>query len=155
MADNFASNFSTKNETSVENILTIPMDPNLYKNEFYNLIRSRHYNHGNAYGQGGWNGSSATKEALDAFGYGTNAVDPRFDVTYYAGKVEGPKGIIKLDDGTDLEYLPAEISLDMSGKASEKTAGARMKNTNWMQLQPMMVNCKRMTSFCSVMLMYY
>lgn len=54
------------------------------------------------------------------FGYGTNAVDPRFDVTYYAGKVEGPKGIIKLDDGTDLEYLPAEISLDMSGKASEK-----------------------------------
>ena len=125
--DNFASNFSTKNETSVENILTIPMDPNLYKNEFYNLIRSRHYNHGNAYGQGGWNGSSATKEALDAFGYGTNAVDPRFDVTYYAGKVEGPKGIIKLDDGTDLEYLPAEISLDMSGKASEKTAGARMK----------------------------
>lgn len=66
MADNFASNFSTKNETSVENILTIPMDPNLYKNEFYNLIRSRHYNHGNAYGQGGWNGSSATKEALDA-----------------------------------------------------------------------------------------
>lgn len=127
LADNFASNFSTKNETSVENILTIPMDPNLYKNEFYNLIRSRHYNHGNAYGQGGWNGSSATKEALDAFGYGTNAVDPRFDVTYYAGKVEGPKGIIKLDDGTDLEYLPAEISLDMSGKASEKTAGARMK----------------------------
>lgn len=119
------------------------------------MIRSRHYNHGNAYGQGGWNGSSATKEALDAFGYGTNAVDPRFDVTYYAGKVEGPKGIIKLDDGTDLEYLPAEISLDMSGKASEKTAGARMKNTNWMQLQPMMVNCKRMTSFCSVMLMYY
>ena len=58
---------------------------------------------------------------------GTNAVDPRFDVTYYAGTVEGPKGIIKLDDGTDLEYLPAEISLDMSGKASEKTAGARMK----------------------------
>ena len=39
-------------KTSVENILTIPMDPNLYKNEFYNLIRSRHYNHGNAYGQG-------------------------------------------------------------------------------------------------------
>lgn len=73
------------------------------------MIRSRHYNHGNAYGQGGWNGSSATKEALDAFGYGTNAVDPRFDVTYYAGKVEGPKGIIKLDDGTDLEYLPAEF----------------------------------------------
>ena len=73
----FESNFSLKNESSVENIFTIPMDANLYKNEFYNLIRSRHYNHGNAYGQGGWNGSSATKEALDAFGYGTSSQDPK------------------------------------------------------------------------------
>lgn len=123
----FESNFSLKNESSVENIFTIPMDANLYKNEFYNLIRSRHYNHGNAYGQGGWNGSSATKEALDAFGYGTSSQDPRFELTYYAGKVEGPNGTIKLDDGTDLEYVPSEITLDLSGKASEKTAGARMK----------------------------
>ena len=123
----FESNFSLKNESSVENIFTIPMDANLYKNEFYNLIRSRHYNHGNAYGQGGWNGSSATKEALDAFGYDTSSQDPRFELTYYAGKVEGPNGTIKLDDGTDLEYVPSEITLDLSGKASEKTAGARMK----------------------------
>lgn len=123
----FESNFSLKNESSVENIFTIPMDANLYKNEFYNLIRSRHYNHGNAYGQGGWNGASATKEALDAFGYGTSSKDPRFDLTYYAGKVEGPSGTIKLDDGTDLEYMPSEITLDLSGKAAEKTAGARMK----------------------------
>lgn len=123
----FESNFSIKNESSVENIFTIPMDANLYKNEFYNLIRSRHYNHGNAYGQGGWNGSSATKEALDAFGYGTSSQDPRFNLSYYAGKVEGPNGIIKLDDGTYLEYFPSEIALDMSGKPSEKTAGARMK----------------------------
>lgn len=123
----FEANFSLKNESSVENIFTIPMDANLYKNEFYNLIRSRHYNHGNAYGQGGWNGSSATKEALDAFGYGTSSQDPRFELTYYAGKVEGPNGTIKLDDGTDLEYVPSEITLDLSGKASEKTAGARMK----------------------------
>ena len=77
--------------------------------------------------QGGWNGSSATKEALDAFGYGTSSPDPRFELTYYAGKVEGPNGTIKLDDGTDLEYVPSEITLDLSGKASEKTAGARMK----------------------------
>ena len=76
---------------------------------------------------GGWNGASATKEALDAFGYGTASVDPRFEITYYAGKVEGPNGFIKMDDGTDLEYLPSEITLDLSGKAAEKTAGARMK----------------------------
>ena len=127
LAQDFASNFSLKNESSVENIFTIPMDATAYTNEFYNLIRSRHYNHGNAYGQGGWNGASATKEALDAFGYGTASVDPRFEITYYAGKVEGPNGFIKMDDGTDLEYLPSEIALDLSGKAAEKTAGARMK----------------------------
>ncbi|RGM47522.1 MULTISPECIES: RagB/SusD family nutrient uptake outer membrane protein [Bacteroides] len=123
----FEANFSLKNESSVENIFTIPMDANLYKNEFYNLIRSRHYNHGNAYGQGGWNGSSATKEALDAFGYNTNKQDPRFELTYYAGKVEGPNGVIKMDDGSDLVYVPEDVTLDLSNKPNEKTAGARMK----------------------------
>lgn len=123
----FAANFSTTNESSVENIFTIPMDRNLYKNEFYYLIRSRHYSHAKAYGQGGWNGASATKEALDAFGYNTSTQDPRFDLTYYSGKVEGPSGYIKLDDGTELEYLPSEISLDLTKKPAEKTAGARMK----------------------------
>lgn len=129
LANNFASNFSTTNESSPENIFTIPMDKTLYpNNQFYNLIRSRHYNHAKAYGQGGWNGACATKEALDAFGYGTANVDPRFDITYYAGKVTGPDGkYIKLDDGKDLEYLPSEVALDLSGKAAEKTAGARMK----------------------------
>ena len=41
--------------------------------------------------------------------------------------MEGPSGVIKLDDGSELEYLPAEIALDLSGKPAEKTAGARMK----------------------------
>jgi SusD family. len=129
LASNFASNFSTTNETSPENIYTIPMDRTTYPdNQFYNLIRSRHYNQAKAYGQGGWNGACATKEALDAFGYGTASVDPRFSLTYYAGKVTGPDGKnIKLDDGTDLEYIPSEVALDLSGKAAEKTAGARMK----------------------------
>lgn len=125
---NFAANFSVKNEGSVENIFTIPMDPTLYTNEFYYLIRSRHYNQGLAYGQGGWNGSSATKEALAAFGYGTNNVDPRFDITYYSGRVKGPNGDdIKLDDGSYLEYVPEEILLDLSKTPFEKLAGARMK----------------------------
>jgi hypothetical protein len=128
LAPDFASNFSLKNESSVENIFTIPMDATAYTNEFCNLIRSRHYNHGNTYGQEGWNGASATIEALKAFGYNTDSQDPRFEITYYAGKVEGPNGsFIKLDDGTDLEYLPSEIALDLSGKAAVKTAGARMK----------------------------
>ena len=127
LESSFAANFSTKNESSVENIYVIPMDPTLYTNEFYYLIRSRHYNQGLAYGQGGWNGSSATKEALDAFGYGTATQDPRFALTYYAGTVAGPDGKpIKLDDGTELVYVPEAIKLDLSGDANEKTAGARM-----------------------------
>lgn len=123
----FESNFSLKNEASSENIYTIPMDANLYKNEFYNLIRSRHYNHGNIYGQGGWNGASATQEVLVAFGYKKAAQDPRFDATYYYGKIEGPKGQIMMDDGTPLKYVPEDITLNLSGKPTEKTAGARMK----------------------------
>lgn len=128
LESNFASNFSVKNENSVENIFIIPMDPVLYTNEFYYLIRSRHYNQGLAYGQGGWNGSSATKEALKAFGYGTDNVDPRFDITYYSGRVKGPDGNdIKLDDGSYLEYVPDAVKLDMSGTADVKVGGARMK----------------------------
>ena len=127
LESNFAANFSTKNESSVENIYIIPMDPTLYTNEFYYLIRSRHYNQGLAYGQGGWNGSSATKEALDAFGYNTASQDPRFAMTYYAGTVAGPDGQpIKLDDGKELIYVPEAIKLNLSGDLNEKTAGARM-----------------------------
>ena len=127
LESNFATNFSVKNEASVENIFTIPMDPTLYTNEFYYLIRSRHYNQGLAYGQGGWNGSSATKEALTAFGYGSTDQDPRFALSYYYGRVQGPDGQdIKLDDGTYLDYIADAIALDLSGKAEEKTAGARM-----------------------------
>ena len=127
MESKFAANFSTKNEGSVENIYTIPMDPTLYTNEFYYLIRSRHYNQGLAYGQGGWNGASGTKEVLDNFGYGTTNQDPRFSLSYYSSTVKGPNGEpIKLDDGSELVYVPEAIKLDLSGDANEKTAGARM-----------------------------
>ncbi len=127
LESSFAANFSIKNETSKENIFIIPMDPTLYTNEFYYLIRSRHYNQGLAYGQGGWNGSSATSEVLTAFGYNTSSQDPRFELSYYAGTVPGPDGTpVKLDDGQELVYVPEAIKLDLSGDQYEKTAGARM-----------------------------
>ena len=123
----FATNFAIKNESSVENIYTIPMDPTLYTNEFYYLVRSRHYNQGLAYGQGGWNGSCATIDALNAFGYNTDNQDPRFALSYYYGRVKGPNGeYIKLDDGTYLDYVAEDALLNLSGKPNEKTAGARM-----------------------------
>jgi hypothetical protein len=126
LEENFANNFVVRNETSKENIFVIPMDPTLYGARMMYLVRSRHYEHGKALNQDGWNGASATKEALDVFGYGTSSQDPRFDLTYFSGTVEGPNGIIK-DGDKDLVYMPAAIQLDLSNTAYEKTAGARMK----------------------------
>lgn len=128
LSPQYADNFSIFNEPSVENIFTIPMDKVLYRNQMQYLFRSRHYNHAQAYGLSGENGSSATPEALRTFGYGTEAVDSRFDQCYFAGVVTDLHGdTVRLDNGKVLEYLPWKIALDLSGKPEEKTAGARMK----------------------------
>lgn len=65
------------------------MDPTLYKARNMYLVRSRHYDVGKAlgFGNGGWNGSAATIEAMKAFGYGTATPDPRLELTYYTGRV--------------------------------------------------------------------
>ncbi len=79
-------------------------------------------------GLSGENGPSATIEALETFGYETAEQDPRFDICYFAGIVHDLKGnIIKLDNGTVLEYLPWKVSLDITDTPYEQTAGARMK----------------------------
>lgn len=129
----FLSNFSKNNEGSIENIFVIPMDPSLYKARNMYLVRSRHYDVGKAYGfgNGGWNGASATLEAMETFGYGTENADPRLELTYYTGKVKGPDGnYIKLsdsDNGTELEYLPLAIKLQFDkDDKTMKMAGARM-----------------------------
>ena len=124
----YETNFSIFNEPSVENVFTIPMNKTLYTNQMQYLFRSRHYNHAKAYGLSGENGPSATIEALETFGYETAEQDPRFDICYFAGIVHDLKGnIIKLDNGTVLEYLPWKVSLDITDTPYEQTAGARMK----------------------------
>ena len=126
--DYFAQPFAVNNENSDENIFIIPMDKHLYTNLFIYLFRSRHYNHAAALGLNGENGSSATIEALNTFGYGTDNLDPRFMSTYYAGEVFDYDGNpVLLDDGTPLIYEPWKVTLDVSGKPWEKTAGARMR----------------------------
>lgn len=128
LSRNYEDNFSVFNETSVENIFTIPMDKNFYTNQMQYLFRSRHYNHAKAYGLSGENGSSATIEALRIFGYATESVDSRFDKCYFAGIMLDLNGdTIRLDNGVVLEYLPWTVDLDVSGKTYEKVAGARMK----------------------------
>lgn len=128
LEDQYETNFAVFNEPSVENIFTIPMNKTLYTNQMQYLFRSRHYNHAKAYGLSGENGSSATIDALQVFGYDTEQVDPRFEKCYFAGVVYDLKGnIIKLDDGKVLEYHPWEVAVDISNTPYEKTAGARMK----------------------------
>ena len=125
----YTANFAVFNESSEENIFVIPMSKTLYTNQFIYLFRSRHYNHAKAYGLSGENGSSATKEVLETFGYDTPQVDARFDYCYFAGPVKDLEGNqILLDDGvTPLVYEPWNVALVLSGKPYEKTAGARMK----------------------------
>lgn len=128
LESDYSANFAVYNEGSVENIFTIPMNKTLYTNQMQYLFRSRHYNHAKALGLSGENGSSATIEALQTFGYETNEQDPRFDYCYYAGTVYDLKGnVVKLDDGTVLVYEPWKVKLDLSDEPYEKTAGARMK----------------------------
>jgi hypothetical protein len=125
----FRTNFSVSNELSKENIFVIPMDPTLFGARNYNLVRSRHYEHGKAINnQAGWNGASATREALVTFGYGTSSVDPRFEMTYFAGPVFTPFGTaVQNGDKGQLVYVPEAVKLDLSGDTHEKEAGARMK----------------------------
>lgn len=129
LVKDYTANFAVFNESSEENIFVIPMSKTLYTNQFICLFRSRHYNHAKAYGLSGENGSSATKEVLETFGYDTPQVDARFDYCYFAGPVKDLEGNqILLDDGvTPLVYEPWNVALDVSGKPYEKTAGARMK----------------------------
>ncbi len=120
----FSANFSTTNETSTENLFTIPMDPAIYVNaKCINIVRTLHYNHAKYYNQTGWNGASATKEAIQAFGYFDATPDPRWDMTYFYGLVPG----VTDENGNPLEYVADGVSIDVSGTSVEKTAGARMK----------------------------
>lgn len=121
----FSTNFSINNETSVENIFTIPMDPSLYTNQYRYFFRSIHYCHASALGAASENGPSATIELLDAMGYGSDE-DTRFRLTFYADTVYVNGNVVKMDDGvTPLVYQPRRVNLNLTGSEYIKTAGAR------------------------------
>ncbi len=126
LEDDYASNFAVHNENSKENIFTIPLDKNLYLNEYHYLFRSRHYKHGGAYGGSSENGTSATVSTVKAYGYGTGHVDNRFKTNFYSDTVfvDGKK--IYLDNGTPLVYMPLELKLNLSNSPYKQTAGARV-----------------------------
>ncbi len=124
LESNFASNFKKGNESSVENIFVIPMDAKLYTSRYMYIIRSLNYAHAKAYNIGGWNGASATKEAIATFRNSGNT-DTRLKNTFYTGKVYGLDSKPVMDGDVVLEYRPDAVSVDVSGTTYEKTAGAR------------------------------
>ncbi len=125
---NYEDNFAVHNETSVENIWTIPLDHHLYRSQQQNLFRSYHYRHAAAYGFTGENGSCATLTTLRIFGYDTPDVDTRFALNYWAGVVTDLNGDTVPDrNGRPLTYQPWAVQMDLSGTPYAETAGARMK----------------------------
>ena len=126
LENDYASNFAVHNESSKENIFTIPLDKNLYPNEYHYLFRSRHYQHGGAYGGASENGTCATVSTVKAYGYATDHVDNRFYTNFYADTVfvDGKK--VYLDNGEPLVYRPLELKLNLSASPYKQTAGARV-----------------------------
>ena len=128
LATYYSSNFIIHNENSPENIFVIPLDKDLISNQQWNIRRSLHYRHAEAWGLIGENGFSATHRVLDVNGYDTaGKQDTRFYTNYYSGTVYGPNGQPVLDrHGNPLTYRPREVKLDLSDSPYLETAGARM-----------------------------
>lgn len=121
-----AFNFSTHNETSKENIFTIPMDKNIYTNQFHYLFRSYHYTHGGALGWGSENGTCATISTMKANHYGEADEDARCKMNFVAGVVKVDGHELLMDNGEPLEYQPFEVAQNLTNSKFVKTAGARM-----------------------------
>lgn len=119
-------NFSTHNETSKENIFTIPMDKNIYTNQFHYLFRSYHYTHGGVLGWGSENGTCATISTMKANYYGEADEDVRCKMNFVAGVVMVDGHELLMDNGKPLEYQPFEVAQNLTNSKFVKTAGARM-----------------------------
>jgi hypothetical protein len=119
-------NFSTHNETSKENIFTIPMDKNIYTNQFHYLFRSYHYTHGGVLGWGSENGTCATISTMKANHYGETDEDVRCKMNFVAGVVKVDGHELLMDNGKPLEYQPFEVAQNLTNSKFVKTAGARM-----------------------------
>lgn len=126
LEDDYTFNFSTHNETSKENIFIIPMDKNIYTNQFHYLFRSYHYTHGGALGWGTENGTCATVSTMKANHYGEADEDTRCGYNFVAGVVRVDGKELTTDNGKPLEYQPFEVMPNLTNSPYIKTAGARM-----------------------------
>ena len=126
LESDYSFNFSTHNETSKENIFTIPMDKNIYTNQFHYLFRSYHYTHGGVLGWGSENGTCATISTMKANHYGEADEDARCKMNFVAGVVKVDDHELLMDNGKPLEYQPFEVAQNLTNSKFVKTAGARM-----------------------------
>ena len=127
LEEEYFDNFIVHNENSKENIWIIPMDRDLYTNQQQNMFRSLHYRHAAALGFTGENGTCATKKVLEVFGYGTEHLDERFLLNYWADEVYDLNGKIVYDrTGKQLCYYPQAVEINLNGSPYLETAGARM-----------------------------
>lgn len=121
------ANFAVHNETSKENIFTIPLDKTLYSAQFRYLFRSRHYAHGGVLGTASENGTCATLATVHEYGYKTSHEDTRWEQDFYADTVRVDGKTIALDGGDILIYYPLEVAMNLTYSPYINTAGARMK----------------------------
>ncbi len=126
LAADYLSNFSVNNETSPENIFTIPVDKHLYRSQFQNLFRSRHYAHGGALATGGENGACATVSTVRTFGYGTSNIDKRYAYNFDSDTVRVDGKTVNLENEKPLVYMPLAVEINLTNSPYIKTAGARM-----------------------------
>lgn len=126
LEESYASNFAVHNETSRENILTIPMDKELYPAEYHYMFRSLHYKHGGALSRASENGTCATITTMKAYGYGTDSADPRMTMNLYTDTVYVDGAKVLLDNGTPLVYQPMDLEVNLTFSPYIHTAGARI-----------------------------
>ena len=126
LEERYETNFAVHNETSQENIFTVPMNKMVYSNQLWYIFRSVHYKHGGAYGWGTENGTCATVTTMKTYGYGTPDIDSRFSNNFFADTVRVDGKIVTLDDKSPLVYMPMELKPNLTDSKYKQTAGARM-----------------------------
>lgn len=147
LSGSYQENFAVANETSNENILTIPNDDKTWKRGWDHERRSWHYNHAGhpVYkGFSAWNGPAATKELVLKYGYTEDRMDPsqcdpRLALNFYLDRNYTEETGEKVTDGYNneasdlntelaLEYMPLWVFVDMSTSADDiKALGKKTK----------------------------
>jgi len=127
----FNNLFKTGNEGNKEAIMVEPFDDNVYRRGDSQIIRSLHYNHAATIGFSSWNGTAATVNLLNIFGFedsldkannytsNVNEADPRFDISFFNGPCS-VKGTI-VNSGVSEKVYPEGIYVGTAARNDYST----------------------------------